>query len=153
MRCAYADAEASGSNDRPWPNEAERGRSGAFRLGSSSSIQGWFRAEAQGRARQARRPAAAADLDDGYDWLVDGGPPVVEGGSTALTCRTTDAEVASITSAVAPVRPVAAVRGLATPTPRAAPPAATLEALLRKYPPLSVKRVTSPEDDGWLAGE
>ena len=45
------------------------------------------------KATHARRvaPAPAARLDDAYDWLVDGGPPVVDGGSANLTCRTTDA--------------------------------------------------------------
>ena len=96
------------------------------------------------KAMHAKRvvPTSAARLDDAYDWLVDGGPPVVDGGSATLTCRTTDAMVAGVTAA-APVPPVAAA---AAP---AAKPAASLEELVLKYPPRAVKTLTS--DDGWLA--
>ena len=98
------------------------------------------------KATHARRvaPAPAARLDDGYDWIVDGGPPVVDGGSANLTCRTTDAMAAGVTAA--PVPAVAPAAPVAAPV---AKPAASFEELMRKYPPRAVKTVTS--DDGWLA--
>ena len=104
-------------------------------------------------AHAKRRVSVAAAFDDDDAWLAGRGPPVVDGGATPLTCRTSDAEVASITRAIeaAPAaRAPPAVRA-AAPAKAPAKPALSFDALVRKYPPLVARRLAPEEDDGWLA--
>jgi hypothetical protein len=98
------------------------------------------------KAVRATPSKTAPTLDDD-DWL-GAGPPVTEGASTKLTCRTDD-EVASFTSST--VRHVQPVAMRAAPAPQPKP--LTFESLVHKFPPLASKPLTSAEEDDWLASE
>lgn len=87
-------------------------------------------------ARSSGKKLRVVLSDDEEDWLATGGPePVVHPTAVKLTCAP---DVATSTAAVVKPAAVVPAHGL------------SFDDILRKYPPLKMRIVSSDEADDWL---